>query len=173
MANSEQEIFRLNKKIKELLAFSEKTFTQNKQLETENKKLKSDLDRLESGFTRSSNQNFQFRFDLEKATLERDNIFEAHQKQKTLLSELMRKHNSQFRQLKKLEDIIAKNHDNLLPYADIFVKRRPVTMIESIAQLGTDGSLSEKVKRLEADINVLPRRIATIIRTDRSTGIRN
>lgn len=62
-------------------------FTQNKQYESENTKLKAELDKLKSTYTRSSNQNYQFRFDLEKATTERDNIFEAHQKQKTLLSE--------------------------------------------------------------------------------------
>ncbi|KAJ6646491.1 hypothetical protein Bhyg_01702 [Pseudolycoriella hygida] len=155
MANSEQEIFRLNKKIKELLAFSEKTFSQNKQYERENTKLKAELDKLRSDFSRASNQNFQFRFDLEKTTLERDNIFSAHQKQKALLSELMRKHNSQFRQLKKLEDIVAKNHDNLLPYAEIYAKRGPVTVIGSIAQLNSDESSDGKVKRLEADIKVL------------------
>lgn len=41
----------------------------------------------------------------------------------------MKKHTSQFRQLKKQEDIIAKNHDNLLPYAEIFSRRRPITVI--------------------------------------------
>lgn len=62
-------------------------FTQNKQFENENTKMKAELDKIRSNFTRSSTQNFQFRFDLEKATTERDNIFEAHQKQKSLLSE--------------------------------------------------------------------------------------
>lgn len=90
---------------------------------------------------------------------------------------MIRKHNSQFRQLIKLENIIAKNHDNLLPYAEIYAKRRPVTVIGetklneflinfrlyliqnlikigSIAQLGSDEKLTEKVKRLEADIKI-------------------
>lgn len=88
----------------------------------------------------------------------------------------MRKHNSQFRQLKQLEDIVAKNNDSLLPYADLYAKRRPVTIIGkfrfnfdlfilmraelngvigSIAQLTNDDALSDKVKRLEADVKVL------------------
>lgn len=62
-------------------------FTQNKQLESENTTLKAELDKLKSNFTRSSNQNYQYRFELEKTTTERDNIFEAHQKQKTLFNE--------------------------------------------------------------------------------------
>lgn len=46
----------------------------------------------------------------------------------------MRKHNLQFRQLKKLEDIIAKRHDELLPYAEIYRKRRPVTVIGKVEE---------------------------------------
>lgn len=121
--------------------------SRNNQLENESYKLKAELDALKPNYVRASDQNLRFRFDVEKIATERDNIFEAHQKQKLMLTEyknaksfdrtptyflsfrLMKKHTSQFRQLKKLEEIIAINHDNLLPYAEIFTKRRPVTVI--------------------------------------------
>lgn len=61
--------------------------TRNNQLENENYKLKAELNALKPNYARASDQNLQFHFDIEKITTERDHIFEAHQKQKILLTE--------------------------------------------------------------------------------------
>ncbi|XP_055709219.1 calcium-binding and coiled-coil domain-containing protein 2 isoform X1 [Phlebotomus papatasi] len=102
----EEEIFRLNQKIKELFGTAEKVTRENNALFKENKLLNTECVNLRRENMENSTINLQLRLDLEAVTEQRDDLYEANQKLKVGLNRLSERSRTQAETITKMEHMI-------------------------------------------------------------------
>ncbi|XP_059618319.1 nuclear distribution protein nudE-like 1 isoform X1 [Phlebotomus argentipes] len=102
----EEEIYRLNVKIKQLFATVEKASRQNSELLNENRLLNAECVNLRRENMENSTINLQLRLDLDAVTSQRDDLYEANQKLKLNVNRLSERSRDQAEKIAKMEHMI-------------------------------------------------------------------
>ncbi|GAB0093436.1 hypothetical protein DMENIID0001_085770 [Sergentomyia squamirostris] len=102
----EDEILRLNLKIKELFATAEKVTRQNTTLFRENKLLNTECVTLRRENMENSTINLQLRLDLDAVTSQRDDLYETNQKLKVGINRMAENTRNQAEKISQMEKMI-------------------------------------------------------------------
>ncbi|XP_038111270.1 uncharacterized protein LOC6046696 [Culex quinquefasciatus] len=146
MDQYEEDILRLNRKIRHLIAQNDTLETRNREVSVLNRALLEENEELKRTHGSTSQLADRCRVELEKMTEQRDQLYAANQKHKERYRALLERHTLQGEKVKTLE------HSLQSATATRRIAHVPVEIIGKVSDIGKVKALQDRCQKLEKDL---------------------
>ncbi|XP_058455420.1 uncharacterized protein LOC131432879 [Malaya genurostris] len=150
MQQHEEDLLRLNRKIKQLIGRNDYLETRSAELETENQALKMEADQIRNNNRKLSELALQYKMQLEKETSVREQLYVANQKHKERHRMLLDRYSQSAEEAKVLR------HSLKSAVSTRRITHVPVEIIGTVSDIGKSKEWEElkiKCDRLEKDLS--------------------
>ncbi|EAT43798.1 AAEL004750-PA [Aedes aegypti] len=144
MERYEEDIYRLNLRIKELISRNDLLESQNEQLAIENQALLVENVHLKAETSSLSQSNVQYKMQLEKEIAQREQLYEANQRHKTRYRALLDRFTEQSEKVKMLE------HSLRSAASTKRINHVPVEIIGTISDIGKKKEYEKRCQELQS-----------------------
>ncbi|XP_053691800.1 paramyosin [Sabethes cyaneus] len=144
MEPGEEDILRLNRKIKQLISENDALEGRLQQLENENQALKEEFVPLQKSYSKATEFCVKYKMELEQQTTVKEQLYAANQKHKEHYSRLLGQYSQQREEVKVLR------HSLKSVEATRRVSRVPVEIIGKVSDIGRNEELEKRCQDLQS-----------------------